>query len=66
MTTFTTPISARVAAELCVHRGDLAEATRTIELALATAPLEHRADLEQALSWLDEIMPTRPSLVGEA
>ncbi len=66
----TNHIRARVAAELAVHRGDLAEAAQTIEAALASAPPELRADLEEARGWLEEIVPApRPSwppAVGEA
>lgn len=66
MTWLHTPIRARVAAELAVHRGNLTEARLLVEHALRTSPPEHRPDLEEARDWLDEVMPPRESWVGEA
>lgn len=60
----TATIRARVAAELAVHRGDLAEAILHIENALVTAKPEDRPDLEEARSWLDDLLPARKSLVA--
>lgn len=68
MTTHTTTL-ARIAAELAVYHGDLAEAARTIELALASAAPQDRPALEELRGWLEEIEPARPSwppAVGEA
>ncbi len=66
----TTTIHARIAAELAVARGDLAEALLTIEAALLSATPEDRADLEQARDWLEDLLPaarpTWPPVVGEA
>ena len=70
MTTHDTPIAARVRAELAVYQGDLAEAVLLLERALVTAAPQDRAELEQALAWLEDLLPVaRPSwppVVGEA
>lgn len=62
----TTVARARIEAELCVYHGDLDEALLTIEEALVGAPAELRPDLEEARRWIEELMPARPSWVGDA
>ena len=67
MTTTTTPIRARVEAERLVASGDHPRAALAIEQALLSAPPEHRPELEDARSWLDDVAPPpRQSWVGEA
>ncbi len=69
MTTLTT-IHTRIAAELAVARGDLAEALHLIDAALVTAEPQDRAELEEARDWLEDLLPvarpSRPPVVWQA